>query len=77
MNIPPPPYATGNRISNRGILYTRCSYNYFSNIYYLISHGIDFDNRTLKKMINDVMAREDYLKRVALINNKTTRAYVK
>lgn len=45
--------------------------------HYLISHGIDFDNRTLKKMINDVMARDDYLKRVALINNKTTRAYVK
>lgn len=38
---------------------------------------IDHDQRKLKKMINDVMTREDYIKKVAKVNGKSVRAYVK
>lgn len=43
----------------------------------LIYNSIDFDNRKLKKMINDVMAREDYIKKPVWVNGKSVRAYVK
>lgn len=44
---------------------------------YLYNNMIDYDSRKIKKMINDVMTREGYLKKPALINRKTIRAYVK
>lgn len=44
---------------------------------YLYNNMIDYDSRKIKKMINDVMTREGYLKKPTLINRKTIRAYVK
>lgn len=44
---------------------------------YLFNHMIGHDQRKLKKMINDVMTREDYIKKVVKVNGKSIRAYVK
>lgn len=44
---------------------------------YLYNNMIDYDSRKIKKMINDVMTREGYLKKVAKINGKSIRAYIK
>ena len=44
---------------------------------YLYNNMIDYNSYKIKKMINDVMTREGYLKKPVLINRKTIRAYVK
>lgn len=44
---------------------------------YLYNHTIDYDSKKIKKMINDVMARENFEKKVARINGKSIRAYVR
>lgn len=44
---------------------------------YLYNNMIEYDSRKLKKMINDVMNREDYIKKPVWVNGKSVRAYVK